>query len=847
MLRVEKPPRAPPPVPLDESDADPERRLNLRCTKNPDRFFKTFLDIICDPAADSKLRVQAANILRHFLRRIPELWPRLNSDLKSRLRHDLIKFVNAKVDEQTRSILGKFRGAVIELGSYLLPNDSWPELFLYICQAVDSTSPQVRESALFIFSQLAHLIKWQFILPCLDSLHSFIRRSLIIELSCRDAPNERNAALLAAIALIHIVPPFDENCQKLQDLLPDMISVLLEAFTGNQQELAKEAVIRLTNLIAVKPKFISPCLSEVLEAMLCNAVFDKVNKELRREAVNLVVTLAKKEPDMEDDEDKDNGEENNFKYAKTFSNALSAALGGDLIVLVLIKLFPGYLRDSDWKKRHAALFFLKEIAKGCVEAMKNNLEQFVKMMVASFKDKHPRVKWAALIAMRELLVDLKPDLEDQYHEAIFPALLQVEAAWAAWDFMRWCSKDILKIYLSEIFDGLYTMIQAGNRVVQVDALLILGFVPTLLMERIGISYVENMYNYIMPNLKFFLKAEISEVDPDRRLCAHSVQGISYIGTGLGKGHFRNDAKEVMEEMMSFKGAKMEARDPATGDLLKTWMGLHKCLGRDSLPYMELVMPPLLQYAQSDSELIISNMDNTEVKTAKGVGEKLLDEKASECNMLCSYADEPQHASSTDTPAASVFRQLAELRTACARARVPLPPVDILRVSLIDSVRFAPQLAELAGSDIAPCLDLVRSISWQRLRSDYQQLGRAYSDYAQTLARIELDLTQARQTVSFLERRFIQQVTWHSHLGAEGASLEVLEHAARLVTVCERDLADADEVVTFYSSWHQECSHAQAEAGACFNAMLMHDRSRRERIEGHLGRIAKVLEELASYS
>ncbi|XP_078151351.1 uncharacterized protein LOC144546690 [Carex rostrata] len=358
----------------------------------------------------------------------------------------------------------------------------------------------------------------------------------------------------------------------------------------------------------------------------------------------LVAILLKMLSDMEDDEDKDTG-----KDAKIFSNVLSAALGGDLLVLELIKLLPGYLRDSDWKKRHAALFFLKEIAKGCVEALKKNLEQIVKMMVASFKDKHPRVMRAARFAMCELLVDLKPDLEDQYHEKIFPALLQAMrfdcphiqecTTWAAWNFMCWCSEDILKIYLHNFFDTAYTVIQTGNRVVQHNALLILGLLATLLKHTH--LYVETIYKYIMPKLKHFLKAEISKADPDRRLCASSGQCIYYIGTGLGMGHFRNDAKEVMEEMMSFKGAKMEARDPATGSLLITWTRLLQCLGRDFLPCMELVMPPLLQYAQSDSELIVSssNMDNTEVKTGKGAGEKLLDEKASACYMLWCYADE----------------------------------------------------------------------------------------------------------------------------------------------------------------------------------------------------------------
>ena len=179
----------------------------------------------------------------------------------------------------------------IELGSYLLPDDSWPEIY----SSLTATSPRVRESALFIFSRLGHLIKWQSILPQLDLLRSLIRSSLNSKFSGVDDPDERNAALLAAITLIHIVPP-SEDCKKLQDLLPDMISVLRQAFTNNHQELAKEAVIALTNLITVKPKFISPCLSKVLEAMLHIAEFDKENKELRREAVNLVVTLAKKEP-----------------------------------------------------------------------------------------------------------------------------------------------------------------------------------------------------------------------------------------------------------------------------------------------------------------------------------------------------------------------------------------------------------------------------------------------------------------------------------------------------------------------------------------------------------------------
>ncbi|KAF3332003.1 importin-5-like protein [Carex littledalei] len=502
----------PPPIPLSAlSESEAEARFNFLCKEAPNTILLKILDLV-GSSPDSNLRFHGAYALRYLLHRhILKLWPRFHPRITSRLKEYLIN-INFVTPEKKRCILEQLRGALIALGSYLLPDDPWPELISLLYPSLVSTSARVRGSALFIFSNLAELIviEPQLLHPHLSTLRSMIGSSLVRELNGLDIQEERNAALLAAITLNHLVPP-SEDCKMFQDLLPYMISVLLEAFTGNQQELVKEAVKRLTLLIAVEPKYICPCLPAVVEAMLQIAEFEGVDEELRCRAVNLVVTLAKtreKEPvmveqhlvpvlerfvaillqmlsDMEDDEDKDTGEENNFYCAKIFSNALSAALGGDLLVPVLIRLLPAYLTSSDWKERHAALFFLKEIAEGCAEAMKENLEQFKNKMVQLLNDNHPRVKWAALIAMHVLLVDLKPNLEAQYRGRIFPILI----------------------------------LQAVNT-----------------------------------------------------------------------------------------------------------------FNRST---------PLLQPAQSDSELTVSstNMDNIEVKTGKDAGEKVLDEKALACNMLCCYADE----------------------------------------------------------------------------------------------------------------------------------------------------------------------------------------------------------------
>lgn len=56
------------------------------------------------------------------------------------------------------------------------------------------------------------------------------------------------------------------------------------------------------------------------------------------------------------------------------------------------------------------------------QVMIKNLEQVVSMVLNSFHDPHPRVRWAAINAIGQLSTDLGPDLQNQYHQRVLPAL-----------------------------------------------------------------------------------------------------------------------------------------------------------------------------------------------------------------------------------------------------------------------------------------------------------------------------------------------------------------------------------------------------------------------------------------
>lgn len=54
--------------------------------------------------------------------------------------------------------------------------------------------------------------------------------------------------------------------------------------------------------------------------------------------------------------------------------------------------------------------------------MIKTLEQVVSMVLKSFQDPHPRVRWAAINAIGQLSTDLGPELQILYHGQVLPAL-----------------------------------------------------------------------------------------------------------------------------------------------------------------------------------------------------------------------------------------------------------------------------------------------------------------------------------------------------------------------------------------------------------------------------------------
>ncbi|KAL5708569.1 Importin-5 [Ranunculus cassubicifolius] len=666
----------------NEQRSQAESLFNL-CKQNHPDTLSLKLAHLLQSSPHVEIRAMSAILLRKQLTRDDSyIWPRLTVSTQTALKSCLLLCVQR---EETKSITKKLCDTVSELASGILPDGGWIELLPFMFQCVTSDSPRLQESALLMFAQLSQYIG-ETLIPHLNTLHTVFLQCL----SSSSNPDVRIASLGASINFIQCLSSASDR-DKFQDLLPSMMQTLTEALNSGQESIAQEALELLIELAGSEPKFLRRQLVDVVGSMLQIAEAEALEEGTRHLAIEFVITLAearerapgmmRKLPqfisrlfailmkmllDVEDDpawhtadtEDEDAGETSNYSVGQECLDRLSIALGGNTIVPVASEVLPVYLAAPEWQKHHAALIALAQIAEGCSKVMTKNLEQVVLMVLNSFRDPHPRVRWAAINAVGQLSTDLGPDLQIQYHQQVLPALasamddfqnprVQAHAASAVLNFSENCTPDILTPYLDGIVSKLLVLLQNGKQMVQEGALTALASVADSSQAQF-----QKYYDSVMPYLKAILMNATDK--SNRMLRAKSMECISLVGMAVGKEKFRDDAKQVMEVLMSLQGSQMETDDPTTSYMLQAWARLCKCLGQDFLPYMSVVMPPLLQSAQlkpdvtitsadSDADIDVSDDESIETITLGdkriGIKTSVLEEKATACNMLCCYADE----------------------------------------------------------------------------------------------------------------------------------------------------------------------------------------------------------------
>ncbi|XP_057469428.1 uncharacterized protein LOC130758510 [Actinidia eriantha] len=695
-------------------------------------------------------RCLSATLLLRLLRRNgPHLSTHLTAicltDLKSILLYHLYHETDIDTFNNLCSIISS-------LAIDLLPRNQWPELNLFFFRSLDSDASAQSQLAVFLIFAEAVPETWEIL-----SIHEegLLQACAKYMRSNMEDSRIRVAAVRASVGwIVYLRDEFTE-------LVVLMVTTLFDLLNKNEEDYAQKVLEEMIVLAGAKTGFLKTLIDHLVESMLLVTEVEGAEDKTRELAIEFVLTVAEDRNQgcgmieklnkritrllgilikmlvfIEDDlswhkagSDENNaGESDVLLYGMESLGRLAAALRGNAIVDNHPDFLPEFWADKDWRKRHAAVTALRLISEGTSKVLQEHLEKTVEKLLPLSRDPHPRVRWAVMSAIGQLSKDLAPQLQQQFHQKLVPALVaamddsqnprvQAQATSAMLLFSQNCSSDILKPYLKEIVGKLIEFLQRGKKMLKEGALKALAAIASCAKEDFRLYY-----ETVIPYLILLLKSETET--SDRMLFAYSMECITMVGMAVGKEKFKDDAQQVVEVLISLQQFELETDDPLRRQLLQAWGRLCKCLGKEFLPYMTVAMPPLLQSVQlksylsvnTDPNYIDESNDESDDESMEeviptsgrlGIRTYVLEEKALACKMLCCIAAELKGG--LHLWISEVARALIPLLNFRFDEEVRLAAVTAMPLLLHSTIAAMEGRLHLPGFNESPIKELPRSI------------------------------------------------------------------------------------------------------------------------------------------
>lgn len=663
------------------------------CSAAPEMAAAMLLQLIAAQAGNAQVRSLAAVLLRRVFHNMgDDILQKCGAEQLTGLKATLLATLQAEADAGVRN---KVCDVIGMLADKLLPHNQWPELLPYMFGAVTSPNAAHIEGSLRIFATLPEFL-------AVEMVEHFPRMAQVFGAALGHASPAVQLGALQALGglLLSIDRPSQRNV--FQPLVPAVLAALGGMLGAGDSDSARGVLTAMVDVAETQATFFRPHLANVVEALLQLAGSAAVEENVRQMAAELLLALAEGGAGMvrklgappkgappgagqggrfvegfaplcfdlmmqiTDDaqwEQRVGADEANdwgflYEVGRDAIDRMARAIGAKRAlpsVFTLVMAHAAGGAAAPWQRKHTALTALTQV----LEVAPNTNQQvaeLIGMVLPFMQDPHPRVRYAAIIAVGQMSSDHAPKFQKQHHATVLPTLVammddaclrvQAHATCAALNFVNMSPKGYLEPYVEPLLSKLFVLIRDRPAFVQEDAMTCVSAVAEH-EEGTFATY----YDTFMPVLKHVFASAAAD-DPDcRMLRCKCLECISFIGVAVGPEKFGADAAALMA-MMGAQAGAMEEDDPQRIYMLMAWGRIAECLGDGFLPYLPTVMPHLLaaasvvaeeevQLSHEDAERLQAQAedsdDDTEVVQVDDkqlvIRTALLEDKASACQLL----------------------------------------------------------------------------------------------------------------------------------------------------------------------------------------------------------------------
>lgn len=521
--------------------------------------------------------------------------------------------------------------------------------------------------------------------------------SLLQNLNEKNKPNQFYVSLTDAVTSLLTTNSSNKDClKKLSSLTVPLLEILKNINNNEDRETICQQLIEVAeeSPTSLRP-IVGPLLQVCIELMnindeehnvrsaaleLCVSLIECAPVMIKKRAVNYIAPIIHKclalMKEIEDDTDwytsttEERDEDDPDALGEVALDRIANALGGKIVLPMVVDELTIMLQKPDWQSRHAALMAFACLGEGCKDQFQGILDKIVTGVLNYLRDQHNRVRYAACHAIGQIANDFGPDFQEKFHAQVLEQLqillvdyscfrVQAYSARALVSFLEECPQEILTDYLKPILERIQAVLSKyladGIPMKDEHKFVVEQFIVVL--SSVADTAQENFaphYSQFIGCLKYIIQS-CTNLPDYRLLRGKSIECVSLIGTAVGKEQFMADASDIMQMLLATQSGQVElsADDPQLSFMMEAWVRICGILGSDFQPYLPYVMVPVLKAAAHKAEIKIlseENRDNeqedgswqyVDLKDQGSLGIKTsgLEEKATACHMLVCYARE----------------------------------------------------------------------------------------------------------------------------------------------------------------------------------------------------------------
>eukprot|EP01128_Nolandella_sp_AFSM9_P008531 TRINITY_DN5238_c0_g1_i1.p1 TRINITY_DN5238_c0_g1~~TRINITY_DN5238_c0_g1_i1.p1 ORF type:complete len:1167 (+),score=310.57 TRINITY_DN5238_c0_g1_i1:174-3503(+) len=639
---------------------------------------------------DSSLRSACIVIFQNRLREGGKfLFAELPKQVQDSFKAELL---NGVEQETNSGIALLFENVICDVAHHFYTENTgtWDEILPFVMKLLASQNSQHRSSGYRLLAELSvHMLK-VFTPENFNGVMDLLQRGL-------QDKSDAKVRVHALLCVVNFTIVFQDQVyrQQLRRLVPLMLETIIAALNSGTDQATSDAVKILKlfiELAETDPGFFKLSINDVANAMLKLATEKTLDNSIRQLSMEFLVSLSlckaslmRSVPEfsqryvnacleMLTDLDTDSLEEwnqkgrvvgdddtdieiHNHAIAIEDLDRITQALGGDNIVPHLFNYVPALLENREhWQARYAGVMALQSVMnERSIIFLSPALDKLLGLVLPSLEDSHPRVRFAALVAIQTMSGIFKPRLQRHYHQTIIPALIKnlgdlanqrvvAECCIAVIDYCEEVEQVTLEFYLQPLVEALLKLIQTPSRHVQSSAVTALASI----CGAAGAAF-DQFYSSVTPIVMQIIR---DATDPSVRMFrCKAIECIAIIFVSVSKQLIGKDVAPLMDIIIPLQGMEMQDDDPTREFVVQALARISHALGKDFTPYLQHVMPNVLKTAHHNppTERPSTDMDEEDLLEAGYsqvfgednlfVNTALLQDKYSACSMLFCYAAE----------------------------------------------------------------------------------------------------------------------------------------------------------------------------------------------------------------